>query len=100
MVDEIIEKLKQNPARIRVRDVDGTEFEATVTHVESNPARDELDDATIDVGLEANGEAPGAMEPEIMVSGTGGYETVQVHYYENEEEIEDVELEQLEVLME
>lgn len=97
--DEIVEKLKQNPARIRVRDVDGTEFEATVTHVESDPARDELDDAIIDVGLEAKG-APGVMQPELGAYGTGGYETVQVHYYESETEIEDVELEQLEVLME
>jgi len=97
-VQDIIDTLKQNPGEIRVRDEDGTEFEATVTSVNESPAMDEYDSASFTVGLETQEEVPGKMQPDIFGGGTGEYEYLEVHYYAAPEETTEKKIEELEVL--
>ena len=98
-VQDIIDTLKQNPGEIRVRDEDGTEFEATVTSVNESPAMDEYDSASFTVGLETEEEeVPGKMQPDIFGGGTGEYEYLGVYYYAAPEETTEKKIEELEVL--
>ena len=98
-VQDIIDTLKQNPGKIRVRDEDGTEFEAIVTFVDESPAIDEYDSASFTVGLETEEEeVPGKMQPDIFGGGTGEYEYLGVYYYAAPEERTEKKIEELEVL--
>ena len=97
-VQDIVDTLKQNPGKIRVRDEDGTEFEAIVTFVDESPAIDEYDSASFTVGLETEEEVPGKMQPDIFGGGTGEYEYLGVYYYAAPEETTEKKIEELEVL--
>jgi len=96
----MVEKIQQRPERILVTDSDANEFTASVTRVFESPARDEYDDAYIEVELAVDDidEVPGVMMPTVGVYGTGGYESVMVHYYETADETRDIQVEELEVL--